>query len=83
MKEGVYIHFHDIAYPFIYPKRWIYEGRAYNEMFVLRAFLMNNSNYSIQLFGDMLSIKYSSQLGMLHGCGENSIWIRKEKLESD
>lgn len=54
LKSGVYIHFHDIFYPFIYPKEWIYEGRVYNEMYMLRAFLMNNEKYSIQLFPDML-----------------------------
>ncbi|MUG98649.1 class I SAM-dependent methyltransferase [Scytonema sp. UIC 10036] len=28
LNSGVYIHFHDIFYPFEYPKEWIYEGRA-------------------------------------------------------
>lgn len=31
LKRGVYIHFHNI-FSFKYPKKWIYEGRAYNEI---------------------------------------------------
>jgi len=30
LARGVYIHFHDVFYPFEYPKEWIYEGRAWN-----------------------------------------------------
>lgn len=78
LTEGIYIHFHDVMYPFLYPKRWIYEGRAYNEMYLLRAFLMNNKKYSVQLFGDMLSKKYVDSVGELRGCGQGSFWMRKE-----
>lgn len=78
LTEGVYIHFHDVMYPFLYHKEWIYQGRAYNEMYLLRAFLMNNRNYSIQLFGDMLTKKYSDSVGELRGCGQGSFWMRKE-----
>lgn len=28
LKKGVYIHFHDIFYPFEYPEEWLMEGRA-------------------------------------------------------
>lgn len=81
LKQGVYVHFHDILYPFIYPKQWIYEGRAYNEAYLLRAFLMNNSSWSIQFFGDMLMKKYKERLiDRLEGCGSASIWIRKEEV---
>jgi Methyltransferase domain len=52
--SGVYIHFHDIFYPFEYPKEWILEGRAWNEIYLLRAFLMNNKEYEIVLFPSML-----------------------------
>lgn len=79
IKSGVYIHFHDMMYPFIYPKKWIYSGVAYNEMYIMRAFLMNNNCYSIQLFGSMLSQKYDEKItGRLKGCGDGSLWIRKE-----
>lgn len=78
LRSGVYIHFHDIMYPFIYPRKWIYEGRAYNEMYVLRAFLMNNKDYAIQFFGEMLALKFEEKFAeKLQGCGSASIWIKK------
>lgn len=78
LKSGVYIHFHDIFWPFEYPEKWIYEGRGYNELYMLRAFLMNNKDYSIQYFGDYLCKMHGDILGdKLKDCGTNSIWIRK------
>ena len=50
LKEGVYIHFHDVFYPFEYPKEWVFKGYNWNENYILRAFLMNNKDYKIQLF---------------------------------
>ncbi len=38
LKKGVYIHFHDMFYPFEYPSTWIYKGKTYNEMYLLRTF---------------------------------------------
>ncbi len=32
LNSGVLIHFHDIFYPFEYPKKWVYEGRAWKKM---------------------------------------------------
>lgn len=55
LKPGVIIHFHDITWPFEYPKEWIYEGRYWNEAYLLRAFLMNNNNYEILLFNSYLA----------------------------
>ncbi|MCM1211805.1 MAG: class I SAM-dependent methyltransferase [Blautia sp.] len=80
LKKGVYVHFHDIFYPFIYPKKWIYQGRVYNEMYILRAFLMNNNKYSVQFFGEMLEYNYKEKLcdKLIGNCSGN-IWIRKEK----
>lgn len=79
LNKGVYIHFHDVFYPFTYLKHWIYEGRAYNEMYILRAFLMNNSKYMIQFWGEMLLYIYKERLPekLIKDC-TGSIWIRKE-----
>lgn len=80
LKKGVYIHIHDIYWPFEYPKEWIYEGRAYNESYMLRAFLMNNPNYSIVFFADMLKKKFADKINptMLEYMSSSSIWLRKE-----
>jgi|ERR1041384_1342521 hypothetical protein len=36
---GVYVHFHDVCFPFEYPEEWMCQGRAWNEAYLLRAFL--------------------------------------------
>jgi predicted O-methyltransferase YrrM len=54
LAAGVHIHFHDVFYPFEYPKEWVYEGRAWNEDYILRAFLEFNSAFEIVLCGTWL-----------------------------
>lgn len=46
---GVFIHFHDIFHPFEYPKPWVYQGRSWNEAYLLHAFLQYNDAFSVQL----------------------------------
>lgn len=79
LKSGVLIHFHDIFYPFTYPEKWLLEGRAYNEAYILRALLMNSEAYEIVFWNDYMIDKYSSQLmeGGLFRAGGGSLWIRK------
>src|SRR5262245_54686888 len=55
LNSGVYVHIHDIHYPFEYPREWIYEGRAWNEAYLLRAFLQYNSAFEIILFNALVS----------------------------
>lgn len=76
LKQGVYIHFHDIFFPYEYPSRWTYEGRPYNEMYILRAFLMNNNAYSVQFGGNVV---IEDKLSIGRG---GSFWIRKEKTDN-
>ncbi len=80
LKKGVLIHFHDIFYPFEYPKNWVYQGRSWNESYILRAFLMNNNNYEIILFADYLHKHHKDSFKDLPLCYKNtggSIWLKK------
>src|SRR5713101_4086730 len=45
LRVGVYVHFHDIFYPFEYPREWIETGRYWTEGYLLRAFLAFNSAF--------------------------------------
>ena len=54
LKPGVLVHIHDIFYPFEYPKSWIYEGRNWSEVYLLRAFLQFNECFKIVLFNTFL-----------------------------
>jgi predicted O-methyltransferase YrrM len=47
---GVFVHFHDIFYPFEYPDEWVLEGRYWNENYFLRAFLAYNNQWDIYFF---------------------------------
>ena len=81
LKKGVIVHFHDIFWPFEYPKHWIREGRAWNEAYILHAFLKYNNNYEIMFFYDYLH-KYHNEIIKeklplcLKGPGCN-LWIKK------
>lgn len=54
IRSGVYIHVHDIFYPFEYPPHWVYEGRAWNEDYIMRAFLQYNTAFKIVFFSTYL-----------------------------
>jgi hypothetical protein len=81
LNSGVYIHFHDVFYPFEYPKEWIYEGRAWNENYILRAFLLFNNKFAIILFNTFLEYFHEDFFRKyMPLCLKNkggSIWIQK------
>ena len=81
LNHGVIIHFHDIFYPFEYPREWIMEGRIWNEIYLLRGFLQNNKEYEILFFVNMFHKKYENMLKYEWCFDKNSpggsIWIRK------
>ncbi len=54
LKRGVMIHFHDVFYPFEYPKAWVYAGHNWNEDYILKAFLMYNTTFEIRLFSEYI-----------------------------
>ena len=48
LRPGVYVHIHDVFYPFEYPRAWIVdENRSWNEAYLLRAFLHSNRGYRV------------------------------------
>lgn len=81
LKAGVYIHIHDIADHFEYPRQWYEEGRAWNEVFLLRAFLMYNDAFEVVLFAPWI---VNLNLPWVHEhfplCargGGGQIWLRR------
>lgn len=81
LKEGVYIHFHDIFYPFEYPKEWVYAGKAWNEAYLLRAFLQYNNHFEIVFFNTFLEFFYEDrflrEMPLCMNDKGGSIWIKK------
>lgn len=82
LKPGVFIHIHDIFYPFEYPTEWVYAGRAWNEAYLLHAFLQYNRAFSIQLMSDYLVQQhrdwFANQMPLCLQDPGGSIWLRKE-----
>ncbi|MEM8805754.1 MAG: DUF4214 domain-containing protein [Cyanobacteria bacterium P01_G01_bin.38] len=81
IKKGVFIHIHDIFYPLEYPDRWLEAGRAWNEQYILRAFLQYNNVFKIRLFVDFIVRFHRDWLGAnMSDCLKNtggSIWLEK------
>ena len=81
LKSGVLVHVHDIFYPFEYPKDWIMEGRAWNEAYLLRAFLQFNDVYRIIFFNSYLHCVHreiiSGRLPLTARNPGGSLWLQK------
>lgn len=58
LQSGVYVHFHDVFYPFDYPSEWLEAGRFWNENYFLRAFLSYNSAWSICFFNTYVNARF-------------------------
>ena len=82
LNSGVYIHFHDIFFPFEYPRAWIYQGISWNEDYMLKAFLQYNTSFETVFFNTFLEHFYKDKFEKdMPLCLKNkggSIWIKKK-----
>lgn len=80
LQPGVVVHFHDIFYPFEYPRYWLEEGRAWNEAYMLRAFLQYNAAFRIELWNHFLWTLHQQFFAEhMPLCNNNpgaSLWLR-------
>jgi hypothetical protein len=83
LAAGVIVHFHDVFWPLEYPRTWLKDRRSYNEIYLLRAFMMYNDSFETLLFNnwawqerrdlfDTIPSDYS-------GGGPGSLWLRKRR----
>jgi predicted O-methyltransferase YrrM len=81
LATGVVVHFHDVFWPFEYPWAWIEENRAWNEIYLLRAFLSFNPAFEILLFNHLIGQRHRDVLERdFPLCTENiggSLWLRR------
>lgn len=80
LNSGVIIHFHDIFYPFEYPRNWVYEGRNWNENYLLHAFLKYNIQFEILLFSDYIHKHHAlafEKMPLTFNNTGGSLWLRK------
>jgi hypothetical protein len=86
LRPGVVVHIHDIFAPGEYPEAWMLDGWAWNELYLVRAFLAFNSAFRIE-FGAQYMLKRHRDLVQQAFPGMNeeryahpgggSLWIRR------
>jgi hypothetical protein len=84
LRPGVVVHFHDIYWPFEYPQEWIVDAkRAWNECYLLRAFMQYNGAFEIILYPQYLRHKHGTLMRQLWPTWwddpGSALWIRKPK----
>jgi Methyltransferase domain len=83
LADGVIVHFHDIFLPWDYPQDWVFSGRAWNEQYLVGAFLAFNRAFRVLLAVGWLSAFHQEVLRLLpdypdkYQDGGGSLWIRR------
>lgn len=55
LKTGVFVHIHDMFFPFEYPRAWVEQGRNWNELYAVKSFLQFNSRFRIVFWNHFLA----------------------------
>ncbi len=84
---GVHVHVHDVFWPFEYLHHWVEAGRAWNEAYLLHAFLLFNDAFEIVLWNHYLALEHRDLVmaelpAMLRTPG-GSIWLRRARGAHD
>jgi hypothetical protein len=86
LRPGVVVHIHDMFAPGEYPEAWVLDGWAWNELYVVRAFLAFNSAFRVELGAQYLWKQHRELVldafpGMREERyarpGGGSLWIRR------
>lgn len=81
LAPGVLVHVHDIPVDFEYPREWALAGWAWNEAYLLRAFLQFNSAFAIEFHGAFLAERDPARCAArLPDCVRSpglSLWLRR------
>ena len=83
LRPGVVVHVHDIFLPREYPEHWVFEGRAWNEQYLVESFLAFNTAFEVQLGIGWLSAHRPDVLAAAAGDavvgGGCSMWLRRRR----
>ncbi len=84
LNPGVIVHVHDIFMPRDYPEEWVFSGRAWNEQYLVQAFLAFNSAFKVLLGVAWLTHCRPDVLASVlpdypakYGNGGGSLWIQR------
>jgi hypothetical protein len=82
LASGVFVHIHDMFWPFEYPYHWVVEeNRSWNELPAVRAFLIGNTDWKVVWFTDYIvrlerPLFEAAHAGMLRNpCG--ALWLQR------
>jgi hypothetical protein len=83
LKPGVWVHIHDIFFPFDYPADWVVGQRiAFNEQYAVEAFLTFNERFAVQFSSCWLAADYPEVVGRMSpgsegGANPASLWLSR------
>ncbi|WP_410587359.1 class I SAM-dependent methyltransferase [Amycolatopsis sp. lyj-23] len=81
LNDGVWVHVHDVFFPFEYPMDWLVEGRAWQEDYLLRAFLMYNRRFEVRWYQQFMWAHHrdllEGRIPELAGNSGGNIWLQK------
>ena len=81
LAPGVVVHVHDMFWPFEYLRHWIEEGRAWNECYLVHAFLAHNDAYEVLLFNHFLAQVrpevLDAELPVMRDNPGGALWLRR------
>ena len=85
LKPGVIIHIHDVYFPWEYPENMVMEGRTYNEIYFIRAYLQYNNTFEIIYNTSQMELEHPDYFanrmpGYFKDTGQRagqSLWLRK------
>jgi hypothetical protein len=83
LKPGVWVHIHDIFFPFDYPADWVIGQRiAFNEQYAVEAFLTFNDRFTVRFSNCWLATDYpeaAAELDPAGGAGAKpaSLWLTR------
>ena len=85
LKPGVLVHVHDVFLPAEYPKRWVVDGRFWDEQYLLQAFLAFNDRFEVLWAGHWMHLNHPEQLRAAFStydparAAPGSFWMRRVK----
>ena len=86
LRPGVWIHIHDIFFPYDYPAEWLMSKRmALNEQYLLEAFLSFNSQFVVHLTNHWITLEHRQLVSKIWPMvggeinGASSFWMERTK----
>lgn len=76
LAPGVIVHIHDIFYNWEYPSSWLCEGRAWNELYAVRAILQFSDRFEVLIHWGYVSSQQADVAVYADPASCGSLWLR-------